>query len=584
MKTTGPNPPPPLAAAFGRLVSVGAAGGAAAGTARTRRAARYTKPKTTRSRTNAALWSLCVDMALWYAENNRLPYSVGFARDRYREAVARSYPSQYWTPVAATTSRPITSTPTSTLDPSPPSYAYRDPLNQPTIPAYPTGTPGGGAPAYAGATTGTEFADITWTWAAYDFPIPDTADATSLDRALLSLAYTLTVAASDRPSRPMYSLAARLRAGVEGDAWIDGTAPPIEPSSVYYTRYRPPATTPPYYTGAKTDTLHVAAQLLRDPLATDPADTVSLAIGPRPMFGRGYNNNTQVDTSLQILGTPLLILPKLSASTLPWVEYQSDPVRYWHPASGKTFSPPRTVIPAFYDTWTGLGALRATGAAQVIRDYGGRDVAVAARPAGWPGDGSARFFDETGAWIIYDRTDPVYPYAQHWRLDKVDYYGNLLSTSQTDTLPHPWITGGAPWLFHPTGIMSRVASTDIYFQSQTLPGIGARQPLPSGAAGAIVCAGRAWATTAAGAVHSAPLPPPSDLSNPFRVLPAMTEIYPPATVYGRPYPSALGALFIARTRRAFVLSPEYNRTDFDPLFPNTSPGPRWARYLFTDNL
>lgn len=160
----------------------------------------------------------------------------------------------------------------------------------------------------------------------------------------------------------------------------------------------------------------------------------------------------------------------------------------------------------------------------------------------------------------------------------------MLSTANYDTLPHPWTAGASPWLFHPSGIMSRVASTDIYYQSQTLFGIGARQNLPLGVTGAIVCAGRSWAATGAGAVYSAPVPSPSDLSNPFRVLPAMTELYPAGTVYGRPYPSALGALFIARTRRAFVLSSEYNRTDFDALFPNFSPGPRWARYPFTANL
>ena len=299
MWITDQSVPPEYADQMAAILSTLPSAPGVPGQARTRRAARMSANTYTVRTAFAAL----ADAVAYLADKLQYPPRSqprrGFEYARLRELLTGEVNPDYWQQLPAPVRRIFTSTPSSIPDPDPPPYAYRDPANLPTIPTYPDGTLTTGTPLYSGSTSAGYFNDdnLTWSRSTYNLITPIDDD----DRAPVIARVTadLDISTDARASRPMLSLLTRSEFGPAASIDPDDPTPPLAEPSSYYWRYEIPPSSAPYF--ALDYQRQVLARLIPSAaeLALAPLQQCALAVAPRPMFGRGFNNCTQVDITLE---------------------------------------------------------------------------------------------------------------------------------------------------------------------------------------------------------------------------------------------------------------------------------------------
>lgn len=205
---------------------------------------------------------------------------------------------RHWRACDVTGTDHLSNVPTSGPDPKHRSYAYPDPANVRTLATYADGAPDSGPPRYNGNSAAGEFRDhlLVWSRTRYDL-INDITPGTP-EPTFIEISGRIRAFASRRGSRPMLSYICKTWLTADGSSLLDTVAPPtVKPWSFYY-RYKVPDTPPPYY--ASEDIKH-AIRTMCQPAHMEPAGPLKKAVvllAPRPMYGRGFNNNTDVTTQL----------------------------------------------------------------------------------------------------------------------------------------------------------------------------------------------------------------------------------------------------------------------------------------------
>lgn len=207
----------------------------------------------------------------------------------------------------------LTNVPTGVIDPNPPPYGYRVAGMQPSIPTYGEGTASGAAAFYEGALVGNTFFDLTYTWSKTTFVLDAPIKANEYEPVLMVFNGQLTSSGTTRGSRPMLSMVTRsFLCGAAGAALLDKSAPivPANPALAglqrgarsEYWRYDIPVAAAPFFNQVN---FRRVLQDLNKSASIDtgyPLEFAVVLVAPRPMFGRGFNNNSHVLSTLT--GTP----------------------------------------------------------------------------------------------------------------------------------------------------------------------------------------------------------------------------------------------------------------------------------------
>lgn len=266
--------------------------------ARTRRAARNAQRLRTKSilflRIEQAAEEICRRLGL-------LEGSEEWRAKRYEQRtalLAGIFDPRYWKKCALISESFFTSTPTSIPDPSPPPYSFRIVSNLPTIPTYPPGVADSGPAGYAGSKVGDYFEDQSLSWLESLFELVSATRSTKDEPTFFKWSPRLDIESTTRGSRPMLSLLVRADL-VEWDSPIitDHDAPVSAPISFYW-RYNVPQTLPPYFQAEKDRDIVGFVPDASTPDTTPVPTTAVLKSAPRPMFGRGFNNNDDVAASI----------------------------------------------------------------------------------------------------------------------------------------------------------------------------------------------------------------------------------------------------------------------------------------------
>jgi len=209
----------------------------------------------------------------------------------------------------------INSTPTSVPDPNPPPYNYRTGTNLPTIPTYPAGVLGNYFMRYNGSKSGNYFYDDSLSWSRFIFRIKAPRGVSGALHAFYVLNGSMDISASHRASKPMLSAISTAAIASNGDAILTTLDPvtrgvPISAptkeaaTQSHYWRYKIPASSPPYFSHQRLYPIVRNAIKMATISASGAWDRAMLLLAPRPMFGRGFNNNEAIQTTLTC--TPVL--------------------------------------------------------------------------------------------------------------------------------------------------------------------------------------------------------------------------------------------------------------------------------------
>lgn len=309
MKITNRAVPPELQQLADSLISETKAGQGMGTQARTRRGSRLSpnlKSKTTDySDITAAVEELII-------RQGTPPGSADFnakVRAEIKEIEAGNWNPAYWMACEILSTDYLGNVPASAADPAPPPYGYRDAANMPTLPTYGAGAPDIAPARYTGARSGSLFLDTLLVWQRTIYKLAEPIKQDKKEPAIISYDGTLTVATDKRGSRPMLSIIMRLFLTDQTGGALGSTAnptdgvPPSAPATVkgclsLYWRYILPSTSAPFF---NTTRLRRIVRNLAKSATIDAAGDMDRAViitAPRPMFGRGFNNNNTVNTTL----------------------------------------------------------------------------------------------------------------------------------------------------------------------------------------------------------------------------------------------------------------------------------------------
>lgn len=312
MKITDQDIPAELAALYARYLTPMVATATPQATLRTRRAAKLTK--TPRQRRKKDLLAIFMPAARGLAHQNWFnaadPGMLVWLKARAQELRDATINLSYWFSQNASQTQNHTITPSSVPDSAPGPYTYRDSGNLPSVMTYGTGSNTTLGLHYAGATTGGYFTDTNLRWIDCTRTLGDTADNPEIYPVLLYLDYTFTATASARGSRPMFSFLIRFMIQTN-KTWTSGDqTPPTKSDRSLYYPYEPPIGSAPFYSATLQRKLVIVPKKKHIEIDTSYA-RAKIAI--RPLFGRGYNNNTSVDVSAT--GTLKFLSPRQPAKT-----------------------------------------------------------------------------------------------------------------------------------------------------------------------------------------------------------------------------------------------------------------------------
>lgn len=327
MKLTEQNIPTELAAAYAKLVSSTPGATPESTLSRTRRAAKNPRRRKANTTYGYLRERMLADiLKLWRID----PATLEGRNRRYAiNSLLRSgtFGAPYFIPATVLTGKILQSEPTSTPDPSPPPYSYRESSNLPTLIEYPDGATSNGQIVTHGFTSGSYFADslLKWSHAIYD--LTESPVASVPFNGIIDHIGAVTIEASNRGSRPMLSVLSRVNRGEQASPPLQSLAPPIMSALSDYWRYKFPASNPPYM---HLEYARRVARYLPANILDSSGSALSIAFALRPMLGRGFNNNTSISTrwrgnsTLWLLRDPFagfwmvdygLSLPKLTHSS-----------------------------------------------------------------------------------------------------------------------------------------------------------------------------------------------------------------------------------------------------------------------------
>lgn len=208
------------------------------------------------------------------------------------------YPPEYFRPCPLEERVTLISTPTCEPDPDPPPYGYRTPAFLPTICDYPDGVPDSGQPGSYGEKEAGYWHDRWLRWNRYRFNALAFSYPEKHERVAVLWDVTVSIEAASRGSRPMVSLNLKAEASPSGSGPAESTTPPLLKKTIFYWRFKVPPSAPPYYNASQVRRISIPMpRLLKKPI--DPfGSRYVLNPSPRPMMGRGFNNNDTVNVSL----------------------------------------------------------------------------------------------------------------------------------------------------------------------------------------------------------------------------------------------------------------------------------------------
>ena len=186
--------------------------------------------------------------------------------------------------------------PTSGPDPLDRSYAYPDPARVRTLATYGAGEETTGPPRYSGNTLDGHFKDGLLVWSRTTFSLVNKIEPKQIEPTFIEVTGSIRAYANRRGSRPMLSWVSRTYlTGPDSGYLVTTVAPVMKPWSWYY-RYKVPNTQAPFYNAVE---LKRAIRTMTQHKYMEPDTTLEKAVvmlAPRPMFGRGFNNNDSVTT------------------------------------------------------------------------------------------------------------------------------------------------------------------------------------------------------------------------------------------------------------------------------------------------
>lgn len=241
------------------------------------------------------------DVAGLIATREGLPtYSVEWATRRQqllREMLSGYFDPNTFTECNLDSEIWLQNNPVSNPDPNPGPYPYRDQANLPTIPIYDNGAPAVSPALYSGETIGGYFYDVALRWVRKTYSLKVPYVAGSFEPVIVRIDATIDIDADQRGSRPMMSFIMRAFGCAPGSPFIGTIIPPTDKPWSWYWRYKLPKTTAPFF--HTVEARNIVASL-HGRSREDEVGTINkfvLLLAPRPMFGHGNNNNTQVATS-----------------------------------------------------------------------------------------------------------------------------------------------------------------------------------------------------------------------------------------------------------------------------------------------
>lgn len=221
----------------------------------------------------------------------------GFVYDLTQELILGIFDARYFQKCQVKVAVTLDSTPTYSADPAPPPYIYRDPGNLPSVPVYPNGTPTTGGASYSGQQIGGLFADTNLKWRKLAFTSKAVDKIKGEERVLIRWNTRIDIHSSNRGSRPMVSLF--LKAHICSDASPDlaSTEPPLHFKTCFYWRFKVPPSAAPFYNSYQVRSLVKPFGRIAKKSGPGQFTTYLLNVSNRPMMGRGFNNNSSVNTS-----------------------------------------------------------------------------------------------------------------------------------------------------------------------------------------------------------------------------------------------------------------------------------------------
>lgn len=214
-----------------------------------------------------------------------------------RELLLGIFDPEYFVQCEVESAATLESVPTYSADLNPPPYGFRTPLFMPSVPVYPNGTPTASPPTYTGQKIGTLFADTLLRWRKIVFKAKAIDKNKGEERVLMRWDTTITIDATSRGSRPMFSLHVKGAISTDTGGALSSTEPPIMFKTSLYWRFKLPPTTPPYFNTYQVRRIVKPFARFAKKTGTGLFTRYVLNASNRPMMGRGYNNNDSVETS-----------------------------------------------------------------------------------------------------------------------------------------------------------------------------------------------------------------------------------------------------------------------------------------------
>lgn len=181
-------------------------------------------------------------------------------------------------------------------DPKERSYAYPDPSNVRTLATYGDGSETTGPPRYHGNKLEGHFVDRLLVWKRATFEYVNKFDPGAVEPTFIDFEGTVTAFADRRGSGPMLSYIAKTWSVKKESSRLTTTEPPTNKPWSFYYRFKVPQTPPPFY-HAQDAKKHI--RTMRQPKHEETDGRLEKAVvlvAPRPMYGRGFNNNINVTT------------------------------------------------------------------------------------------------------------------------------------------------------------------------------------------------------------------------------------------------------------------------------------------------
>lgn len=289
-----------------------------------------TKPTVTRAprvtKRTEAYWLI----AARYISQRLYPYSPESVRRSFeRDEIARIregiFSPDYWRPLVRGPVQGYTSTPASSPAWPQPPYAYRDPLKLCTDTTYTTSTTTTLGPAFQGQIIEGYWHDVIWRYRRELWGLVSRNPPATQPPIIWLAEGDIEAHASHRGARPMFSAIAKAYFCKQQQPATLPTAPPATRYNSLYWRFRIPRTDPPFFAAAALRPFRI----LLNPRAiaqglTDP-NTIAVLHGPRPAFGRGFNNNDTIDTAWSPETSAYQVIPCLGKPPGPqWTEFASS--------------------------------------------------------------------------------------------------------------------------------------------------------------------------------------------------------------------------------------------------------------------